>query len=248
MSTHTRIERACLPGGAAVLLVEDVRVNQIVISRHLRHLGGRVSVAADGAIALRLLDVNRYDLVLMDCDLPDLSGYDVARRWRAAEVARAISPTPIIAISVATDIPHVSACFDAGMDGILSKPVQPEKLRDVLSLWVGPACDAVEAFDEPGLSDSSSNDISGEFEIDLRGMRRAWVGGDLELAAHFAHRLTGAFYTCGANSLAQIARCMERAFRQPSVEGVPFDECAFSALDNAFARWKARLKMGGGNK
>lgn len=104
-----------------VLLVEDTFANQAVFQAQLDVLGCRHRLAADGLSALRALDEAEYDIVLLDCDLPDITGYDFARRWREQETARGLAPTPILAISASTDFSHTSACFEAGMDGVLKK-------------------------------------------------------------------------------------------------------------------------------
>src|SRR3546814_19931081 len=101
----------------------------------LEALGVKATLAPDGRSALRLLNAENYDIVLMDCDLPDTSGYDVTRQWRGIESERDIPPTPIIAISASGDAAHTSACFDAGMDGVLNKPIKLGKLRGALPLW-----------------------------------------------------------------------------------------------------------------
>lgn len=223
--------------GIAVLLVEDTRANQIVISRQLNRFCGHVSIAADGKRALALLASRRFDIVLLDCDLPDMSGYDVARRWRAVERTHSLAPIPLIAISASTDIEHVRACFDAQMDGVLNKPVQAAKLRDMLQLWAGKACLEESAAAAQALAPHA---IYVELEDDLHRLRVAWLAGDRVQAIHFSHRLTGAFDTWDCAPLAASARQIELALRQSVQASLAFDEPRMQALEAAFAQWKSR--------
>lgn len=117
--------RRCL-----VLLVEDMKVNQIVTATQLRRDGHRVDVAASGAEALVLAAATPYDVVLMDLMMPGMSGYDAARRLRA--MPNPAGRTPIFALTANTGEEERVRCLAAGMQGMLSKPVPVALLRDVL--------------------------------------------------------------------------------------------------------------------
>lgn len=110
-----------------VLLVEDHPANRFVFEQQLRSIGCLVSSCADGASALRRFNHQAFDLVLMDCDLPHMSGYEVARRLRQCE--KHGRHTPILALSASTDAAHKRSCAECGMDGVLRKPLELTLLR-----------------------------------------------------------------------------------------------------------------------
>jgi signal transduction histidine kinase/ActR/RegA family two-component response regulator len=111
-----------------VLVVEDNFVNQVVAVRLLERMGHRVSVANDGAEALTLLAEQTFDLVLMDCHMPVMDGFDATRHLRARG-----DGTPVFALTAAVTRDDLSACMAAGMTGVLSKPLRLEKLVEVLA-------------------------------------------------------------------------------------------------------------------
>ncbi len=127
----------CFPG-AAVLLVDDNGVNLRVGERLLERLGATVTAASGGVQALDLLSQQRFDLVLLDCQMPDLDGFQVTRRLRAGTGQNA--RTPVIALTAAVLDESRQKAQEAGMDDFLSKPVRLEELRRAMSRWlpVGP--------------------------------------------------------------------------------------------------------------
>lgn len=114
--------------GTRVLLVEDNVVNQKVARRLLVVLGCEVTVAADGVEALERLDAEGFDLVLMDCQMPRMDGYEATRRRRATELHRGLSPTPIVALTAGALEEDHERCRRDGMDECLTKPVTLEAL------------------------------------------------------------------------------------------------------------------------
>lgn len=130
VSMPVNIERL---DGVSVLLVEDNPVNQRVAEKMLEKLGCRVQVAAHGGEALARLDEQRYDVVLMDCQMPEMDGYEATRRIRT----RANDGlTPVVALTAAAFPEDLSRCREAGMDDHLSKPVTLESLAAVLRKWI----------------------------------------------------------------------------------------------------------------
>jgi signal transduction histidine kinase/CheY-like chemotaxis protein len=114
-----------------VLLAEDNAVNQVLATSLLKKHGHRVSVAADGLEALEVLDRERVDLVLMDVHMPKLGGYAAARRIRAGELGTA-RHVPIIALTAQAMKGDREKCFEAGMDGYVSKPLRIAELFAVM--------------------------------------------------------------------------------------------------------------------
>jgi signal transduction histidine kinase/CheY-like chemotaxis protein len=120
---------------ARVLLVEDNPVNQKVSALLLRKLGLMVDIAQHGGEALEYLRDNRYALVLMDCEMPEMDGYEATRRIRANENGSA-QHVPIIALTAHALADDRVRCTAAGMDDYLPKPFDSEQLQTVLRQWL----------------------------------------------------------------------------------------------------------------
>ncbi|MGA2735174.1 MAG: response regulator [Syntrophobacteraceae bacterium] len=131
--------------GARVLLAEDQPVNQEVARCMVESFGCRVEVASNGQEALDALSKTPYDLVLMDCQMPELDGYAATRIFRESETqkaknqsgqAQAIRRTPIIAMTAHAMQGDREQCLAAGMDDYLSKPFNRDRLFAVLKRWL----------------------------------------------------------------------------------------------------------------
>ena len=116
-----------------LLLVEDNLVNQQVAARLLEKRGWRVDVAGHGRDALHLVRYVPYDLILMDCRMPEMDGYECTKAIRRLEGAA--NRTPIIAVSADAMQGHRQTCLDAGMDDFLSKPIIVAELDEMLARW-----------------------------------------------------------------------------------------------------------------
>ena len=117
-----------------VLVAEDNVVNQRVAARFLEKLGCRVDLACNGHDALRLSAGRAYDLIFMDCRMPDMDGMAATREIRARE--RNGRRTPIVALTAHAVTGARAECLDAGMDDFLAKPVRPEEMKRILLRWV----------------------------------------------------------------------------------------------------------------
>jgi PAS domain S-box-containing protein len=117
-----------------VLLAEDNPVNQKVACRTLEKLGYRVDVAADGQAAFTAWQTGRYDLILMDCQMPVMDGYETTRKIRAEEPPG--KRIPIIALTAHAMKGADHECLAAGMDDYLTKPIDREQLQKSLSRWL----------------------------------------------------------------------------------------------------------------
>lgn len=119
---------------ARILVAEDDKVNQKVALLMLKKLGVRADVAPDGVEAVRRYKDGRYDLILMDCNMPEMDGYQATGEIRRLEGAG--PRVPIIALTANALKSDRKRCLDAGMDAYLTKPVNPDELLTMLSRWL----------------------------------------------------------------------------------------------------------------
>ena len=115
-------------GACRVLVVEDNPVNQLVVKRLLERMGHEVTMAGDGQRALEVCQSKTFDLVLMDCHMPVMDGFDAAKALRARGVT-----TPIYALTAAVSTEDRERCLEAGMNELLAKPLHLDRLREVLA-------------------------------------------------------------------------------------------------------------------
>jgi PAS domain S-box-containing protein len=118
--------------GLRVLLVEDNSVNQKLMCRILEKLGADVTVAENGEVAIAKLMATPFEVVLMDCQMPVLDGYEATRRIRAGAAGPAARSIPIIALTAHALSGDRERCVAAGMNDYLTKPIDPGKLRVLL--------------------------------------------------------------------------------------------------------------------
>jgi CheY-like chemotaxis protein len=121
-----------------ILLAEDNVVNQIVARRQLAHLSHTVDIVADGRAALAAAKAHPYDVVLMDCQMPEMDGYEATRQLRAWEQTRRaageeFAPLYIIAMTASAMAGDRETCLAAGMDNYITKPVQTSELATAVA-------------------------------------------------------------------------------------------------------------------
>jgi CheY-like chemotaxis protein len=121
-----------------VLLVEDNLINQEVMIAILNSLEIKVDVANDGLEALAMLthtQTSTFDLILMDCQMPNLDGYEATRRLRAGAAGELFSKIPIIALTANTMNSEREKCLEAGMNEYLTKPINTDALKSILAKY-----------------------------------------------------------------------------------------------------------------
>ncbi len=201
---------------ATVLVVEDHPGNQFIIAEQLRTLGYEARIEADGSAALAALEPpHPFALVLMDCHMPGMSGYETTRRIREREREAGASHLPVIAISAATDLAHLEKCMDSGMGGVLKKPLRLDELSSMLQLWLGgppsPSPQRPDAALPPQFHEAMAEDLA--------ALRRAFAAGDTVRAVHHAHRISGAALMVDAAAVAASAEALEGIARGDAVSG-----------------------------
>ena len=184
-----------------VLLAEDNPVNQQVGEAMLAKLGLAVAFAANGEEAVRLARTETFDLILMDCHMPVMDGYEASTAIRAHATAQRI---PIIALTANVMEGNRERCLAAGMDDFLAKPYSLDQLQEVLRRWMGAAATVatIDAAGQAGAVDAAQVG-EGEAAIDrgfLEQFRELDPAGGLALA----DRILGVYLdTCG-KSFTQI--------------------------------------------
>jgi len=124
--------------GAVILAADDNSINQSVLANQMTRLGYHADFAEDGVEALALLEKNpaRYGMLLTDCHMPRLDGYDLAATIREAEAVRGGQRLPIVALTANALQGEADRCLKAGMDDYLSKPVNLPDLDDTIFKWL----------------------------------------------------------------------------------------------------------------
>ncbi len=123
-----------LPGGTPILVVEDNDANRILALRLLERLGYAAAAARNGREAVEALEQDRYSVVLMDCQMPEMDGFEAARAIRRREAAGG-ERLPIIAMTASATERDRQTCLEAGMDDFIAKPVMIEVLGEALARW-----------------------------------------------------------------------------------------------------------------
>jgi len=118
-----------------ILVAEDNTVNQRVVMALLSRLGRVVTVVADGRAAVNTVQCALFDLILMDCQMPEMDGDQATRAIREFEAGVGRAPTPIIALTAHAMSGDRDKCLKAGMDDYLSKPIEVRQLADMLNRW-----------------------------------------------------------------------------------------------------------------
>ena len=122
--------------GLKVLVVEDHPVNQTIITSILRHMQCEVQIAANGLQALQSIEAQRFDLVLMDCQMPEMDGFEAVTLLRQQEALDAQGPRlPVIALTALAMKGDAERCMACGMDDYLSKPINRGLLEEKIAFW-----------------------------------------------------------------------------------------------------------------
>jgi CheY-like chemotaxis protein/HPt (histidine-containing phosphotransfer) domain-containing protein len=223
-----------------ILLAEDSLVNQKLAVGLLERWGHQIRTANNGQEALAALEVEKFDLVLMDVQMPELDGLEATRMIRSRE-QRSGGHLPIVAMTAHAMRGDREACLSAGMDGYVAKPVRMQELYDVLeSLFAEdqrgdsdgrahhPPCsepapadrgtespvDWLAAFEtvqgDAELLNELIDAFRGEAAERLRDMEAAFAAEDLKTLERSAHGLKGAMRSLGVKRAADVAERLER--------------------------------------
>lgn len=200
--------------GTSILIVEDHPANQAMLAAQLAAPNCHYDIAADGAQALALLrDENYYDVILLDCNLPDIDGYEVARRVRAFESELGQKSTPIVAISALNGAEHQQLCSDSGMQAWLTKPLLLPCLSAMLARW----CRVESTLAPVEVERAPDSDAHSLLLQDIAGFATALAQQDARWMLHYVHRLHGAARVCQLPALAGCAAALEQQLRAANI-------------------------------
>ncbi len=135
VTRHTTQELAHY--NAEVLVVEDNKINQKVAKGILEKFGLTVEIAENGKEALDAMSSRNYDLIFMDCQMPEMDGYEATRNIRSTESGVLDHKVPVIAMTAHAMEQERDSCIAAGMDDFISKPIKRERLQIILEHWLG---------------------------------------------------------------------------------------------------------------
>lgn len=230
------------PSIARVLVVEDNSVNQLVALGQLQKLGHQPTLAASGGAALELLTEQKFDLVLMDVQMPGMDGYEATRRIR--QISGAVGKIPIVAITAHALPGEREKCLAAGMNDYLPKPVSLEQLGAVIRLWASKT--SVAAAEAPDLLEGDDHHVLDRERVSsflaigrtqegfleglvrtfredvpsrLDALRAAVADNDAHDLSLAAHALKSSSGSVGAKRMYSMAAAIEQAARDGRLDG-----------------------------
>jgi signal transduction histidine kinase/CheY-like chemotaxis protein/HPt (histidine-containing phosphotransfer) domain-containing protein len=246
-----------------VLLAEDNPTNQLVGRQMLREFDARISIASNGVEAVQSAGEFAYDVILMDMQMPEMSGIEAARAIRARGGANA--QVPIVALTANAYPEDIKACFDAGMNDFVAKPISKSTLAEaILRSLTGKAARPVVLSDNPDADSvaeavivdrtavdefiaqvgcDSTDEILAVFltETERRlGVLRGLLVGDHDAIRQEAHTLKGSSGTFGLVRLSMLSRNLERGASSIAPDDY---HAVLDSLDDVFARSRHELNV-----
>ena len=233
-----------------VLIVEDHPVNLKLLKRQISLLGYLSDIASDGIEALEKWRNESYALVLTDCQMPRMDGYQLAREIRALEKSLGgRNPVPIVACTANALASDAQQCLDAGMDDYLPKPITLPGLKSKLDRWIGEApatavaqenlpetpeppesVSETDVLDPTALAQFTGGDEAERLEIlrdfleanrsDTEALREAIAQSDVMAIVRWSHRVKGASRMIGATLFSEAAERIEQAARKGTLSAV----------------------------
>jgi CheY-like chemotaxis protein/HPt (histidine-containing phosphotransfer) domain-containing protein len=231
--------------GIPVLVAEDNEVNQQLAARMLERRGFRPAIVANGEAALRALATDDYALVLMDCQMPVMDGYEATRQLRRREGSG--QHTPVIAMTAHSLSGDRERCLAAGMDDYLSKPLDADEFDAALQRWLQAAQTGIAS--HPPVSQPAQTITSAAVDVNtverlreeigaeqvarivglflqsapeqVAELREAVARRDAQEVRDTAHKLKGSAASLGAATMASLSQKLVDAARAGQIERAP---------------------------
>ncbi|MGA2020773.1 MAG: response regulator [Candidatus Sulfotelmatobacter sp.] len=235
----TRYSLRETPRGLRILLVEDNRVNQVVVLRMLEKMGHTVKIACNGREAMSFTAAEIFDLVFMDVQMPEMDGLTATRNIRGREKKTGLH-IPIIAMTAHAMKGDKERCLEAGMDGYISKPVSSKEIEDMISTiavteTATPTLIEVQAAPTPPIAwdrAKALERVDGDEQLlqevvqifleespkQLAKLRQAVTVGDADLLERAAHSMKGELGYLAVPDSCQKARVLEQMGRTRNLE------------------------------
>jgi two-component system sensor histidine kinase EvgS len=226
-----------------ILAVDDHPTNRDLIGKQLKLLGLRVELAESGVDALEKWKTRKFDLIITDCHMPTMDGYELTRYIRKYEIEKKLKPVLIIAWTANILAEERFRCENAGMNDLLTKPANLELLRTILSKWLTNNKNiSLEANNSSKSSENSKQalpidieilnkvvvdqtmqlqvltEFYAQVELDHNKFINFFVTGEIEKAREMLHRIKGASMMVGATILSNICLVIENALIEKKLE------------------------------
>lgn len=246
-----------------VLAVDDHPINRDLLARQIKLLGLRAETAENGQVALSMWRDGRFALVITDCHMPEMDGYELAKKIRKIEAEESRTHTPIIAWTANALAEEAGRCHASGMDELLVKPANLSQLKKTLAKWLN-IPETNNSQPTPSLHDVDDRQATGpidyvelskvvpdsaehiqvlhDFQQHIRADRAKLIEmleqGDQVNVERTAHRMKGSCRMVGATDMASACATIERTSREKKLNGA---RAGMTGLDDAIKRFEAHF-------
>ncbi|MGO1273162.1 MAG: ATP-binding protein, partial [Pseudomonas helleri] len=224
------VEGLASPGSMSILVVDDYPANRMLLAQQLSYLGHRVIDAENGAQGLAAWRAGRFDVVITDCNMPIMNGYDLARAIRSDEAGRALEPCLVLGLTANAQPEEIERCRQAGMDQCLFKPISLQDLSLCLASgtpgpesvsYAEPLAEGSDEIDlaylqqlaqcDDALVNQLLTDMAVSTDEDLAQLMQLFVSDDFEGLAALAHKIKGGVALVQAKGLMRCCEQLEAA-------------------------------------
>ncbi|MGB5487806.1 MAG: response regulator [Lysobacterales bacterium] len=209
------------PALGHILVAEDDIVSQMVVKKMLNEAGYTMDLVVDGLEVIKALESRHYDLILMDCLMPRMNGFDATRAVRSADSTRINPEIPVIAMTGLKDVVDQQRCLDAGMQSVINKPFNLQTLIPVIQQFLAGNANTesvsdhdeiqTQAIRDDGFLDSVIDEFLQQVPEVIGDLQQAVDRGDTVKLRNVAHRFRGATDILDASGLSARSRVLEQA-------------------------------------
>ncbi|MGI2058901.1 response regulator [Shewanella baltica] len=203
-----------------ILIVDDHPANRLLLAQQLHYLGHIVDEAENGAVALAMFENKEYQMVITDCNMPEMNGYELCRNIRTLE-SNSLHTTVIIGYTANAQKEAKEACLDSGMNDCLFKPISLAELERIINIFSPDKTKNDPHFETESVEKLTGNnkdlvnkllkELLKSNKNDLNSLRKAIEEKDLNAVRDFAHKIKGAARIIDAKRLVSICEKLEDA-------------------------------------